>query len=257
MDRLQHALASSARRGSSGGAAVHRPRPLQDHQRHAGPRRRRPAAASRWPRACSCMRARGRHRGAPGRRRVRGDARRAERAAERWPPARPRPWRSKILAALNQPYRAGGQRSTTARPASALPCSARPAAQRGRAAQAGRPGHVPGQGGRAQHPAFLRPAACRPWWRRAPRWRATCAQALQRQAAAAALPAAGRPRRAASSAPRRCCAGSTRSAAWSCRPSSFPWPRDSGLILPLGQWVLQAACAQLVRLGVAAGHAAT
>ena len=61
------------------GRAVHRPRPLQGHQRHARPRRRRlllrevAARLQREP-------ARERHRGAPRRRRVRGPAARGRRS---------------------------------------------------------------------------------------------------------------------------------------------------------------------------------
>ena len=51
------------------GRAVPRPRPLQGHQRLAGPQPRRPAAAGGGG-AAAARRARGRHRGPPGRRRV-------------------------------------------------------------------------------------------------------------------------------------------------------------------------------------------
>jgi hypothetical protein len=54
-----------------------------------------------------------------------------------------------------QPALPDRRRPATARPASASPCSRRPDARR--TAQARRPGHVPGQGRRAQHPALLRP----------------------------------------------------------------------------------------------------
>ena len=48
-DRLEQALARSARTRVGGGGPLHRPRPLQAHQRQPGPRRRRRAAASPWP----------------------------------------------------------------------------------------------------------------------------------------------------------------------------------------------------------------
>ena len=63
-DRNRAALRPQAR------GAVHRPRPFQGHQRHAGPRGRRRAAA-RDGRALARVLARQRRRGAPRRRRVR------------------------------------------------------------------------------------------------------------------------------------------------------------------------------------------
>ena len=66
--RAQEALRRRPRR-----AGAHRPRPLQGGQRHAGPPRRRPAAAGRGAAAVR-GRPRGRHGGAPRRRRVRARA---------------------------------------------------------------------------------------------------------------------------------------------------------------------------------------
>ena len=80
--RARRALAPQGRR------ALHRPRQLQEHQRHAGPRRGRRAAAPGVAAAVGLRAHRGHHR-APGRRRVhraagqpRGHARRLDRRAE-------------------------------------------------------------------------------------------------------------------------------------------------------------------------------
>ena len=43
-------------------------------------------------------------------------------------------------------------------------------------------------------------------------------------------------------ASRRCCAGTTPTAAWYRPASSSRWPRRSALIVPIGEWVLRQAC---------------
>ena len=71
------------------------------------------------------------------------------------------------------------------------------------------------------------------------------AHRASRKRARAALPAGRTHRRhGRSSAPRRCCAGTTRSTATSRRRSSFRSPRSQGSIHALGDWVLQTAAEQ-------------
>ena len=73
-----------AAQARSAGADVHRPRPLQEHQRLARSPRGRPAAAGSRG-AHAGVRAQGRHAVAPRRRRVRGDARRPAARGRRRP----------------------------------------------------------------------------------------------------------------------------------------------------------------------------
>ena len=91
-DRLEHALARSAREDARDGRAVRRPRRLQGGQRRPRPRGRR-RGAGRARRAPARGGAAGRHRGAARRRRVRGRVRGGRRGRgddARRPPARRR-----------------------------------------------------------------------------------------------------------------------------------------------------------------------
>ena len=111
-----------------------------------------------------------------------------------------------------------------------------PDATAGGAAARRRRRDVPGQGSAAAAGVESSTPSMRARRDRAAATRdATLRRALDARRARARLPADRRPaRRATSSASRRCCAGSTPSAAC-CRPaSSSPWPRRPGLIVPIG-----------------------
>jgi PAS domain S-box-containing protein len=100
---------ASARRDRQGASAVHRPRQLQDPQRHPRTRHGRPPAAA-GRQAAVGLRTRARYRRPPRRRRVRRDARGSWPGGSRKPPARVAAIGEKILAALNRPYDAGRPR---------------------------------------------------------------------------------------------------------------------------------------------------
>jgi GGDEF domain-containing protein len=98
--RYEHALEGAASRPQAG-AADPRPRPLQEHQRLAGARVRRPAAGGDH-RTLQVASARRRHAGAPARRRIRGADGRYRGRADAAVVARD------LLQVLEAPFRIGG-----------------------------------------------------------------------------------------------------------------------------------------------------
>ena len=160
-ERMDEALAvRGSGRGAAPGAALPRPRPLQERQRHAGPSGRRRAAAGGRA-AAARLRARGRPGGAAGRRRIRhpagadppaGGCRRPGAAAGR---GGLRPLRALRLPGpgrgqhRHRPGRHPRPGSGGRRPATASP-PGRPAAEECRH------GAVPRQGRRPPHLALLR-----------------------------------------------------------------------------------------------------
>ena len=171
---------------------------------------------------------------------MRGRPAEAERVAER------------LLGVLGRPYdRAGGaglpvgqHRGGRARPDE--PDVRAAAAQR-------RPGAALRQAARQEPGRALRrrvrPAAAPAYHG----WSTSCA--ARSSATSCAWPSSRwcRCRRCGRSAPRRCCAGTTRSWATSARTSSSRSPRSAGMIAELGAWVLHQACHQLSRW-LADGH---
>ena len=254
MDRLQHALARSDAQRPATAPVVHRPGQLQGAQRHAGPQYGRLAAAAGRRSAWSaCVRE------SDTVARLGGDEfvvmleGLGDRPAggER---AGPAGGRKNSRPALSEPYvLAGYQHHCTS--SIGITLFRQGARRRWRPAQAGRPGHVPGQGGRPQHAVLFRPRRCRRRSRPAPRLDNDLRHGLQQPPVPAALPAAG--------GGARTLVGAEALLRWHhpqrglVLPAEFiPRPRKVGLILPLGDWVLETACAQLALWADAPGDGA-
>ena len=242
-DRLAHAL-GAAPRTTARRRAVPRPRRLQDRQRQPRPRRGRRLLVDGRPSAFACLRADADTRGPPRRRRVRDPARGRRRtptaadrssrggSSTRWPSrSRSTATRSRVHGEHRHRLAAGG-RST----ASELLRNADVAMYRAKGDGKGRF-------------ARLRAGACT---------RASCERleleadlrrAVERDELVAALPADRRRcRPAASSASRRWCAGSTRSAACFRPASSSRSPRRPGSSSRSAAGCSSEACRQAARL---------
>ena len=206
--------------------AVHRRRRLQGRQRLARPPGRRPAADRASPSGCSARPAHARHRRPARRRRVRRAARGRPTAERPTPP--PSACSTRCASRSTSP---GGQTVHVSASIGLVTTSGGARPGRGAAARRRRR-DVPRQG-RGQAPLRrLRAGHARPPAGAAPSWSPSCAgPSSDEQFAVHYQPVVDARTGDASSAPRRCCAGSTRAAAW-CSPAEFvPLAEDTGLIV--------------------------